>query len=398
MSHLPWRTSGLLKPLMFSGMLQQVHVLAMAIVGFGPKSSTKNVGPINPQDKNSSKLHTIDRKQLQKSHMKCVFFFWHTEKSKFFGLKTMGKQALTKGFRLIWYTELGFSACVHQVAQARRIKPRPWERQPRQRKIEKAPSRHSIPDQLEDKMGDKTREGGGGRSIPDQLEDKMGYKIGDKLGDKPREGGAASQTNWKTRWETSWETSPGRGTQHPRPAGRQDGIQDWRQAGRQAQGGGRSIPDNRWETSWETSPGRGTQHPRPTGRQDGRQAGRQAQGGGRSIPDQLEDKMGYKIGDKLGDKPREGGAASQTNWKTRWETSPGRGTQHPRPAGRQDAEQTQHPRPTGRQDWRQAGRQTQKKEKKHPRATGRQHGRQDRRQEKHNLAEADTAFETMWTH
>ena len=45
LSHLPWRTSGLLKPWMFSGMLQQVHV---AIVAFGP---------IDPQDKISSKLH-----------------------------------------------------------------------------------------------------------------------------------------------------------------------------------------------------------------------------------------------------------------------------------------------------------------------------------------------------
>ena len=52
---------------------------------------------------------------------------------------------------------------------------------------------HGIPDQLEDKMGEKlgwetSQEGG--HCIPDQVGDNMGNKLGektgDKLGDKPR--------------------------------------------------------------------------------------------------------------------------------------------------------------------------------------------------------------------
>lgn len=52
-----------------------------------------------------------------------------------------------------------------------------------------------------------------GHSIPDQLENKMA----DKTGEMPSETDTASQTNWtpseadtapQTRWETSWETRP----------------------------------------------------------------------------------------------------------------------------------------------------------------------------------------------
>ena len=75
------------------------------------------------------------------------------------------------------------------------------------------------------------------------------------------------------------ETSPEHG--HTRPAGKQDGTKDRRQAG---------LGDE---------PRRRTQHPRP----DGRQAGRQ---------DQRQEK----------DKPGGADTASQTRWETRWETRP----------------------------------------------------------------------------
>ena len=159
------------------------------------------------------------------------------------------------------------------------------------------------------------------------------------------------------------ETSPEHG--HTRPAGKQDGTKDRRQAG---------LGDE---------PRRRTQHPRPDGRQAGRQdqrqekdkprgadtasqmkdklrdktktkAGetrretreRQDQGGGQSIPDQ----MGDKLGDKTGD-------------------GPARRTQHPSQDGRQDRGQDRRQRKT------RPARRTQ-----HPRPDGRQGGRQDRRQ------------------
>ena len=170
------------------------------------------------------------------------------------------------------------------------------------------------------------------------------------------------------------ETSPEHG--HTRPAGKQDGTKDRRQAG---------LGDE---------PRRRTQHPRPDGRQAGRQDQRQEkdkprgadtasqmkdklrdktktkagetrretrerQDQGQSIPDQMGDKLGDKTGDgparrtqhpsqdgrqdrgqdrrQEKDKTSQADTASQTRWETRWETrpeaSPAKRTQHPSQGG-----------------------------------------------------------------
>ena len=131
---------------------------------------------------------------------------------------------------------------------------------------------------------------------------------------------AGKQGGTKDRRQAGLGDEPRRRTQHPRPDGRQAGRQDQRQE-KDKPGG---IPDERHATrqnkdkSWET---------RPETRE------RQDQGGGQSIPDQ----MGDKVGDKTGDKPSEADTASQTRWETRWETrpetSPARRIQHPSQGG-----------------------------------------------------------------
>ena len=151
---------------------------------------------------------------------------------------------------------------------------------------------------------------------------------------------AGKQDGTKDRRQAGLGDEPRRRTQHPRQAGRQD----QRQEKDKPRGGRHSIPDARqatrqnkdksWETRPETRAGRRTEHPRPDGRQAGRQdrrqpseadtasqprwqtrpetrpqtRERQEQGGGHSIPDQ----RGDKVGGKTGDKPSEADTASQS--------------------------------------------------------------------------------------
>ena len=107
-------------------------------------------------------------------------------------------------------------------------------------------------------------------------------------------------------------TSPEHG--HTRPAGKQDGTKDRRQAG---------LGDE---------PRRRTQHPRPDGRQAGRQDRRQEKDKprGADTASQMKDKLRDKTKTKAGrqdqrqekDKTREADRASQTRWETSWETRP----------------------------------------------------------------------------
>ena len=131
------------------------------------------------------------------------------------------------------------------------------------------------------------------------------------------------------------ETSPEHG--HTRPAGKQDGTKDRRQAG---------LGDE---------PRRRTQHPRPDGRQAGGQDQRQEKDkpGGADTASQMKDKLRDKTKTKAGETRRE--------------------TRERQDRASQPARRTQHPSQDGRQD-----------------------RRQDRRQEKNKTSQADTASQTRW--
>ena len=159
------------------------------------------------------------------------------------------------------------------------------------------------------------------------------------------------------------ETSPEHG--HTRPAGKQDGTKDRRQAG---------LGDE---------PRRRTQHPRPDGRLklgDKTRDKKKTSPGGADTASQMKDKLRDKTKTKAGrqekDKTREADRASQTRWETSGETRPETAQRggHSIPAKMADktgdktadkrktrpARRTQHPRPDGGQGGRQDRRQAQR--------------------------------------